>query len=75
MEERYEVFLAIRGYDNITPQQINGDRLGVGLAVLVASTYANVGVSDGLWHIRISPHSGFKGEDNQFDVVRAIIAF
>lgn len=75
MEERYEVFLAIRGYDNLTPQQINADRLGVGLAVLVASTYANVGVSNGLRHISISPYSGFKGEDNLYDVVRAIIAF
>ena len=75
MEERYEVFLAIRGYDNVTPEQINGDRLGVGLSILVASIYANVGVSDGLRHVNMSPHSGFKGEDNQFDVVRAIIAF
>ena len=75
INERYEVFLAIRGYDNVTPEQINGDRLGVGLAILVASTYANVGVSNGLRHISMSPYSGFKGEDNQFDVVRAIIAF
>ncbi len=75
INERYEVFLAIRGYDNVTPEQINGDRLGVGLSILVASIYANVGVSDGLRHISMSPHSGFKGEDNQFDVVRAIIAF
>ena len=75
INERYEVFLAIRGYDNVTPEQISGDRLGVGLSILVASIYANVGVSDGLRHVNMSPHSGFKGEDNQFDVVRAIIAF
>ena len=75
INERYEVFLAIRGYDNVTPEQVSGDRLGVGLSILVASVYANVGVSDGLRHTNMSPYSGFKGNDNQYDVVRAIIAF
>ena len=82
INERYEVFLAIRGYDNVTPEQISGARVGVGLSILVASIYANVGVADGKMHARMTKIDGYwpyvsgqKGEDNEGDVVRAIIAF
>ena len=81
IEDRYEVYLEIRGYDTSLASQISGDRLALSFSMLGAAMYANVGVTTGKQHLNfftstVAPvYSGRKGTDNEKDVVRAVIAF
>ena len=81
VEDRYEIYLTIRGYDSSLASQIGGDRIGVAISMLGSMMYGNVGVTTGKFHSNFFSStyapiiSGHKGEDNEKDVVRAILAF
>ena len=83
IKDRYAVFLTIKGYDPAYSEDIGGIAFMLALNIgYAAPYYANVGVADGLRHIQDpgyssvwDTYSGVKGKDNEYDVVRAIIAF
>ena len=82
IDKRFEVYLKIRGYEDVPYEKVEGSGLIAAVVMIVAQSYANVGVADGKMHARIAKIDGYwpyvsgqKGEDNEGDVVRAIIAF
>ena len=83
VEGRTNMYLKIRGYD-LSFETVIGARFTIGLSILPELQYANVGVADGMLHSVLFPdknnesqkyYSGKKGNNNEKDVVRAIIAF
>ena len=82
IDKRFEVYLKIRGYEDVPYEKVEGSGLIAAVVMIVAQSYANVGVADGKMHARMTKIDGYwpyvsgqKGEDNEGDVVRAIIAF
>jgi len=83
VEGRTNMYLKIRGYD-LSFETVISARFTIGLSILPELQYANVGVADGMLHSVLVPdknnesqkyYSGKKGNNNEKDVVRAIIAF
>ncbi len=84
MKNRIQVWLKIKGHEDLDYDKLRSDMLGFASVSINAHMYGNVCVTDGKWHPVITTYpeieelksySAWKGENNERDVVRAIIAF
>ena len=84
MKNRTQVWLKIKGHEDLDYDKLRSDMLGFANVSISAHMYGNVCVTDGKWHPVIATidyidelkyYSARKGQNNERDVVRAIIAF